>query len=297
MQPEDVLKCPAHVLKQAERERYFQDGYLSVPGYISSGWVERLQQAAAEMVAKSQEQRESDHIFALEEGHRSDAPRLHRLYSPQDHHPTFLEFIRSEEMTALAADVVGPHVKFHHAKLNFKSKQGSRGFKWHQDIQAWPHTDYSPVTIGIYLDGCDADQGPLSMVRGSHKGPLYTMYDQEGRFAVCLRDEDASWIKSGDIDGPVGPPGTALLLHCRTVHGSVTNESDADRPLLLVVYSSADSFAYTQSPIDSPYLGEIMRGVPARFANFDSRPCELPPDWAREGYGGPWKRQAASEGS
>ena len=44
----------------------------------------------------------------------------------------FREFIASDEMTALAADVVGPDVKFHHAKLNFKSGRGSRGFKWHQ---------------------------------------------------------------------------------------------------------------------------------------------------------------------
>ena len=42
-----------------------------------------------------------------------------------------------------------------------KSGDGSRGFKWHQDIQGWPHTDYSPVTIGIYIDGCTPEQGPL----------------------------------------------------------------------------------------------------------------------------------------
>jgi len=44
-------------------------------------------------------------------------------------------------MTDLAAEVVGPDVKFHHAKLNVKSERGTRGFKWHQDIPAWPHTD------------------------------------------------------------------------------------------------------------------------------------------------------------
>ena len=79
-------------------------------------------------------------------------------------------------MTDLAADVVGPDVKFHHAKLNVKSERGTRGFKWHQDIPAWPHTDYSPVSIGVYLTGCDMQQGPLSFVRGSHLGPLHSQY-------------------------------------------------------------------------------------------------------------------------
>ena len=94
-------------------------------------------------------------------------------------------------------------------------------------------------------------------------------------------------------DARRGTDGRAL--GCRTIHGSLRNQSDRDRPLLLVVYSSADSFAYTASPIASPRLGEIVRGQPARFASFDTRRCELPPDWAREGYGSPWRRQRAAE--
>ena len=133
------------------------------------------------------------------------------------------------------------------------------------------------------------------MVPGSHLGKLYSMYDESGSFAVRIAPEEAGWIEEDMVDAPVGPPGTTVLLGCRTIHGSLRNDSDRDRPLLLAVYSSADSFSYTPSPIPSPRLGEIVRGRPARFANFDVRPCELPPDWAREGYGGPWKRQRAAE--
>ncbi|MCH9672463.1 MAG: phytanoyl-CoA dioxygenase family protein [Gammaproteobacteria bacterium] len=297
MNRDSILKQPATVLTPDQRHRYFDDGYLAIPAFIPSLWTDKLRDAADEMIERSRHCSVSDHIFALEEGHTSAAPRLHRLYSPQDHHPAFWEFICSEAMTALAADVVGRDVKFHHAKLNFKTGRGSRGFKWHQDIQAWPHTDYSPVTIGVYIDGCSADQGPLAMVKGSHEGPLYSMYDEAGEFAVCIREEEAGWIEDAPREAPTGPAGTTLLLNCRTVHGSVTNNSNADRPLLLVVYSSADSFAYTPSPIVSPHMGTIVRGDAAAYANFDTRPCELPPDWSRIGYGGPWKRQAASERS
>jgi ectoine hydroxylase len=64
--------------------------------------------------------------------------------------------------------------------------------------------------------------------------------------------------------------------------------------LLLPVYSSADSFAYTASPIVSPHMGDIVRGRPARFASFDMRACELPPDF-RAGYTPPWVAQAQQE--
>lgn len=295
MQPEAILAQPAVRLTEDERRHYFEQGYVGLEGAISASWTERLRAAMAELVEASRRCTESDDVYVLEEGHSPARPRLHRIYSPQDHHPEFWEFIRSDEMTALAADVVGPDVKFHHAKLNLKSGRGSRGFKWHQDIQAWPHTDYSPVTIGVYIDGCAPEQGPLAMVPGSHLGKLYSMYDESGSFAVRIAPEEAGWIGEDMVDAPVGPPGTTVLLGCRTIHGSLRNDSDRDRPLLLAVYSSADSFSYTPSPIPSPRLGEIVRGRPARFANFDVRPCELPPDWAREGYGGPWKRQRAAE--
>ena len=82
-----------------------------------------------------------------------------------------------------------------------------------------------------------------------------------------------------------------LLLNCRTIHGSGVNQSGRARPLLLPVYSSADSFAYTANPIPSPRSGDIVRGKPARFASFDTRPCETPPDF-RAGYTPPWAAQA-----
>lgn len=295
MAPEDVLSHPALRLSEAERRAYFTDGYLARAGAVSPGWIARLRAATRDVVERSREVTESNDAYVLEDGHGPDSPRLHRLTSPEAHHPTFREFIASDEMTALAADVVGPDVKFHHAKLNFKSGRGSRGFKWHQDIPAWPHTDYSPVTIGVYIEGCDPDQGPLSMVRGSNHGALYTQYDHHGNYMVRCREEDVDWVREEMVDAPTGGPGTVVLLHCRTIHGSRTNHSDAPRPLLLVVYSSADSFAYTSPPIKGPYLGTIVRGRPARHACFDPRPCELPPDWAQTGYAGPWKLQKNAE--
>ena len=295
MHAEDILKHAPLRLSSAEREHYFAHGYVALPAAIPADWVERLQSATAQMVERARAQQHSDEVFVVDEGHSAQTPRLHRLYSPQDHHADFWAFICSTQMTELAADVVGPDVKFHHAKLNFKSARGSRGFNWHQDIQGWPHTDYSPVTIGVYINGCTPEQGPLAMIPGSHAGPLYSMYDERGQFAVSLRESDRAALPEHRVEAPTGPAGTVVLLNCRTIHGSVINRSEHDRPVLLAVYSSADSFSYTAPPIASARLGEIVRGQAARYACFDTRPCELPPDWARDSYGGPWRRQQAAE--
>jgi ectoine hydroxylase len=291
---QDVLKHPARVLTEAQRAEFFAKGYLTLPDYVPAHWLTRLQAATEALMDRSRTVTATNDIFVLEEGHSAAHPRLHRVSSPQDQHPTFWDFIADPVMTDLAADVVGPDVKFHHAKLNVKSERGTRGFKWHQDIQGWPHTDYSPVTIGVYIEGCTAEQGPLSFARGSHEGPLFSMYDAAGEFVVRVRDEDLGWLKDDMIETAIGGPGTTVLLNCCTVHGSLENRGDRPRPLLLPVYSSADSFAYTPNPIPSPHSGDIVRGKPAKYASIDPRPCELPPDF-RGGYKPPWARQKEEE--
>ena len=287
MKPQDVLAHPSHVLTDDQRRRFFDDGFLVLPDYVSQPWLERLRAATAELLDRSRAVTQSDAVYVLEEGHSADEPRLHRVSSPQDQHPAFWAFMTDPIMTDLAADVVGPDVKFHHAKLNVKSGKGTQGFGWHQDIPAWPHTDFSPVTIGIYIDGCTEDQGPLTVARGSHDGPLFSMYDDAGNFVVKIRPGDLGWLKDDMIARITGGPGTTLLLNCRAVHGSAPNKATAARPLLLPVYSSADSFAYTPSPIPSPRQGDVVRGKPASFASFDTRPVEMPPDW-RFGYKPVW---------
>lgn len=291
---QEVLKHPVRVLTEPQRARFFADGFLVLPDYVPAPWLRRLKGALDELMERSRKIARADDIWVLEEGHSATTPRLHRVTSPQDQHAVFWEFFCDPVMTDLAADVVGPDVKFHHAKLNVKSERGTRGFKWHQDIPAWPHTDYSPVSIGVYIEGCTAEQGPLSFARGSHEGPLFSQYDRDGNFVVRIRDEDLTWLKDDLIEHAVGGPGTTVLLHCCTVHGSLENRSDRARPLLLPVYSSADSFAYTPSPIVSPHMGDIVRGRPARRASFDPRPCELPPDF-RAGYNPPWLAQREEE--
>lgn len=285
---EKVLEHPCQVLTPAQRLQFMRDGFLVLDNYVPDHWLARLRDAAAELVDRSRSVTQSDKVFVLDEGHSADTPRLHRVSSPQDHHPVMWEFMRDAVMTDLVSDVVGPDVKFHHAKLNIKSGQSKRGFDWHQDIPAWPHTDYSPVTVGVYINGCRPDQGPLSFLPGTHTGPLHSMYNDRREFVVSIRDDELAWVTDDMVVRPTGGPGTTILLNCRTIHGSSPNRSPDPRLLLLPVYSSADSFPYTVSPIPSVHQGDIVRGQPARFASFDTRSCELPPDW-RGGYKSVWQ--------
>jgi ectoine hydroxylase len=280
MTPEQVLSYKPKILSQGQREAYFRDGFILLEKFLSDDWVEKLRAVTEEMVERSRKVAKSDAVWDLEKGHTASAPRLRRLTSPNDHHPLFWEYAANSPLTDAIEDLVGPDVKFYHSKLNFKWSKGGEEVKWHQDIPAWPHTNYSPLTAGTYVYDCGREQGPLAIIPGSHEGPIYEEFNDDGKWIGCLRPEDAAKVDVSKAVYLDGPAGSITLHNCRALHYSAANNSEIARPLLLNVYSSADAFPYVPSPIRSRYEGKIVRGKPARWSHVDPRPCPIPPDWS-----------------
>jgi hypothetical protein len=280
MQAEEVLSQPPKFLSQEQRESYFENGFLLLERVIPQEWLDELNAVTAEFVERSRALTQSDAIFDLEPDHTSENPRLRRLTSPVEQHASYWRFASESLLGDIAADLVGPDVKFHHSKLNFKWASGGAEVKWHQDIQYWPHTNYSPLTMGIYLHDVGLEQGPLRVLPGSHEGELFSLYDDGDKWVGSLADADVARLDVASAVDLVGPAGSITIHNCRTVHSSARNESGLGRPLLLNVFSAADAFTYTANPLPSKYEGAIVRGAPARWAHHDPRPCLLPPDWS-----------------
>jgi len=280
MTPEQILALEPKVLSQAQRESYFDDGYLLLEKVIPEAWLERIRKATDEMVEDSRGIAESDAKWDLEDGHTAENPRLRRLSSPNDHHTAYWEYASQSIVPDIIADLVGPDVKFHHSKLNFKWAKGGEEVKWHQDIQFWPHTNYSPCTVGTYMYDCGPDQGPLMVMPGSHKLDLFNQYNSKGEWTGCLSAEDEATLDASKAVSLEGPAGSITIHNCRMLHASKPNRSDLGRPLLLNVYSSADALPYTYNPLQSKYMECIVRGERAKWAHHDPRPCLMPPDWS-----------------
>jgi ectoine hydroxylase-related dioxygenase (phytanoyl-CoA dioxygenase family) len=282
MTVEEILAAEPRVLTRAQQESYFSNGYLLVERAVPQEWLDRLRSVTREMVDRSRALARSDAIFDLEPGHTAENPRLRRLTSPVDQHPEYWEFASAADspLPDIMADLVGPDVKFHHSKLNFKWAAGGEEVKWHQDISYWPHTNYSPLTAGLYLYDCGPDQGPLMVVPGSHNRELHSQYNERGEWAGCLSEADVKDARTETAAELEGPAGSITIHNCRVVHGSRPNLSDQGRPLLLNAYSAADAFTYTANPLNSSHAGAIVRGRPAQWARHDPRPCQIPPDWS-----------------
>ena len=280
MKVEEILKHPSNTLTRDQRQFYFENGYLLVENAVPESWLKRLRDATDEMVEKSRSITVSDAVWDLEKDHSAQDPRLRRLTSPNDQHDTYWEYASSAMIADIVADLVGPDVKFHHSKLNFKWAHGGEEVKWHQDIQFWPHTNYSPLTVGLYIYDCSMEQGPLVVLPKSHKFDLFDQYNDEGQWIGCLNVDDAKKLDESTAVNLPGPAGSLTIHNCRMLHSSRPNRSSKERPLLLNAYSSADAMPYTPVPTPSKYFQTIVRGTAARWAHHDERPCQIPPDWS-----------------
>ncbi len=285
MTPEDILSHPASVLTKEQRAFYFANGFVAVDGLIPPDWVRRLTARSNELLEQSRSVNHSNEAFDLGPTHSAEHPRVRRLRATVDRHPEFWEFACNSIFTDVAADLVGPDVKFHSAKLNYKWPGTGEVVHWHQDIPAWPHTNYSPVTLGVYLSPVTPEQGPLACIPGSHEGALFRHMDEEGNWTGTISENDLATVDLTSAAELTGSPGTLVAINCRAIHGSRANRSTEVRPLLLCVYSSADAFAWMPPPTPTTKTGAIVRGKPARMAHLDPRPCLVPPNWEKQGYG------------
>ena len=275
------------VLDDAARSRYETDGYLLIEAHISREWVGRLVDAMERLIEESRTAPHRDPRFDPEPDHSPDAPRLRRINSPVDLDPAFAEFALDGPATDLAEALLGPDVRFHHSKLNIKWADGGEEVKWHQDIQFWPHTDFSPLTIGVYLTDVDDEMGPMGIVPGSHLGELYDLTDADGSWAGSLREADAARAAVDTADYLRGPAGSVTVHNCCAVHGSAPNRSDRSRPLLLQTYSRADSYPLLGVGTNGkagPSAHQLVRGSLPRTLTIDGRRMPAAPDWFRGSY-------------
>jgi ectoine hydroxylase-related dioxygenase (phytanoyl-CoA dioxygenase family) len=284
MTPEDILARPPKVLTQEQRARYFEDGYLIVEGAVSDEWLARLRGALADFDERSRAMDGSEEDFTVETGHGPDNPRLRQVLRATDHHPVVWDYASESSLPDLVADLVGPDVKFREATLNNKRSGGGQEVKWHQDYAYFPHTNRSPMMTLTLLEDIGLGQGALQVIPRTHKGEILDHYDAQGRWLGVMSDEAVAGV---DLDRAValtGPAGTVAVTNCCIVHGSARNDSDRDRPIMILGYSSADSICYTRIPWISRYQWEIVRGAPAKSVHQEPLSMRLPPDWGAEEY-------------
>jgi hypothetical protein len=259
------------MLSTDDVRNFERDGFLIVRGAIDRATLAELQRVTDALIDRTRTLTEGDEHFELEAGHSAATPRLRRIAHPVALDEVYWRVASSPRLVGAMTALFGPHIKFHHSKLNTKVGGGGAKIGWHQDFAFFPHTNYDLAACGIALDPSTLANGCLLVVPGSHRGPLLNHRRADGSFSGAITD--------GEFSSQAVPvelqPGDMSIHHAMLIHGSAQNDSTLPRRLLIYQYAACDAIALDYRAPANRYSQHVLAGEAAREARL-AGPVTLP---------------------
>jgi len=269
------------VLEQSQVDFFHQHGYLVLQNAIPADELARLNNDLEQWIVESAaytesygKQRDGRPRMSLETGHSKESPALRRIASPIELSDTYLSFMRDNSALDAVAQLLGPNIKFNNSKINLKHPGSKTAVKFHQDFSFEAHTNDSLIAVLYFLNEVTLENGPLQVVPGSHKGKIYSLW-QDGVFTGAVSEE----IENSNAEHAIpciGSAGSACLMHTRLLHGSGPNLSNKPRNLYILTYTAEDSYPLQPNHIPSQFEGALVRGVRTNQVRCTQYNMELP---------------------
>ncbi len=260
-------------LSAEQKYFYRENGYLVVERLLGPETLARLRAAIDALTEASRGVGASDAVYDLGPGHSEARPCIRRIKEPHRRHPAFDAVLRDPAIVDIVAELLGGSVRFDHTKLNFKPPGGRASIDWHQDWAYKPHTNDDLLAVGVMIEDCGPEDGPLMVIPGSHRGPVFD-HHQDGVFVGAVAYEDIAALLPRAVP-LVGPAGSISIHHVRCLHGSHDGSGGSTRPLLLCVYAAVDAFPVFARPDLAEFDSRILRGRPTTVARQTAVPVRI----------------------
>ena len=262
------------MIGEPEIGHYRDHGYIVVPRLLDAAHVEALRARTDFYLESARDKPASDAVHDLEDTHRPEAPRVRRIKDPCTLDGLFHATARHPAILAAVAALLGPDLRYHHSKINIKAAGYGAAVEWHQDWAFYPHSNDSVLEVGIAIDDCDADNGPMLVLPRSHRGPVYD-HHIDGRFCGAI-DPGASGLDCSGAVALLAPAGSITLHHVRMVHGSGINRSPRPRRLFLIGYAAADAWPLTENTDFDRFRAAMVAGQDTLAPRLEPVPVRLP---------------------
>ena len=273
-----------NILSAEQVQHFNEHGFLLLGSMLDTADLEKLNAQFSKWVQYSRahtepfgETLDGRPRFDLEPDHHGECPALRRVASPIELSDAYLDVMRTNKTVDAISQLLGPNLKFNNSKINSKAPRSRTEIKLHQDFPFTPHTNDSLITALYFLDDVTKDNGPLEVVPGTHRGPIYDHW-QNGVFTGAVSHDIATQMRSRRV-ACTGRAGTVCLMHIRLLHGSSPNFSSRARTLFITAYCAEDAYPLASNHLPSKYLGEIVRGKvtqQVRCTDFEMRLPEPP---------------------
>ena len=228
------------VINQLGRDYFSKNGFIHIPGLLSGAKLRATQVEIDKIVQAARGIKKHDAVYDLEASHTPDNPRVRRIKTPHLHFNFFEGLARDRSVTDPVAELIGEDIRLYGGKINVKAANYGAPVEWHQDWAFYPHTNDDVLTVGILIDDTDLNNGPLCIMAGTHRGPVFN-HHFNGAFCGAL-DLGACNLDFDQATPIIGKAGDAVIFHSRCVHGSTGNRSVRQRRLLIWEMTAADAW-------------------------------------------------------
>ena len=272
------------ILSQNQKKQFWTDGFLLVENTINDRQLKNLKKTFLDWVNESRnyktdygETMDGRPRFDLQPGHSSDVPGLRRIQSPEEISEVFADVMRNGRSVDMCAELIGQGIRFHHGKVNSKLPGTATKVNFHQDFPFEPMTNDDMITCLLFIDDVTLENGPLEVVPGTHKGPLYSHW-HNGIFTGSVSDEILAEHED-KIIRCTGKAGSVCLMHASLLHGSAPNLSNKSRTLYISTYYAEDAIELSPNHLPSTLTHELVRGEASgrvRCSTYDMQLPEVP---------------------
>ncbi|CRH36845.1 Probable alpha-ketoglutarate-dependent hypophosphite dioxygenase [Pantoea ananatis] len=270
------------MIEQWQVDQYHQQGFLVVEHVLTSEEIAALQHDFDQWVEESRSQsapwgntQDGRSRFDIESDHSADHPSLRRVSSPNDISAAYRHAALQSRMAQIAGQLIGGSgARYHHSKINSKLPHTATKVEWHQDFLFTPHSNDDIVTALLMVSEVTPENGPLNVVPGSHRGPLYSHW-QDGRFTGAVEPA----VVKEQCQQPsacFGPSGSVCFMHTRLLHASSPNETEWPRTLFIAVYAAEDALPFGENPLPSPDAGTLVYGYESGMVRSTPNELRLP---------------------
>ncbi len=262
------------MLTSAQIDSYRRQGYLVIEDVVTPAALASLKELTRQVAGDAAGVTGHTDVYDVADGHTPDAPLVRRIKLPHKVHPEFRAFAADPVVTNIVADLLGGDIRLHGGKINLKPGTADDAVEWHQDWAFYPHTNDDLLAVGVMLDDMDGENGPILMLPGTHRGPVYD-HHSGGKFSGAI-DLDTCDLDFDQAETVTGRAGSISVHHVRLVHGSSANRSGRPRRLLLWEYAAADAWPL-MGPVDlDEFDGRVVRGRPSLSPRLEPVPVRIP---------------------
>lgn len=249
----NALDAPAAApLSDAAVQRFRDDGFLVVHEPCERAELESIRSLLRGLLERRAGRDEGNQLDMLSLDRHAGEEMQPQIIKPSLYAPALLRTRHFARVQAMARQLLGPDARFSFDHAILKPAGKVAATPWHQDEAHGSDQDFhhEQVSIWMPLQDVTEENGCMSYVPGSHRGPLLPHRSPNGDARVhALECEPGSFDESAATTQPT-VAGACILHAGRTLHAALANRSAADRLAYVLVFRAPP----------------VPRVAPARFA-------------------------------